>query len=210
LKQAIKALGLNYPVIYDGGIYDDSFRLPLVCAEWDVHQFPSTFLIDPQGVIVANNARGDNLGPILDFYLNQHRPAIGIEGFARVHDDGQTFSIFANVMNQGHEPVDLRLSASVWEQFFDAEGFLTGSEQVGESVAMTARVSFNEFGDAIHEFVIRPPGPWHTFSYALFVTVPGAGHILDHRGRAYALSYPGDEYRRIPLERIDGRWVKKK
>jgi|GEM_PF-2277138 len=47
--------GLHYPIIYEGGGWQT--RLAVV---WDIHSIPATFLINPDGVVVLKNVRGED------------------------------------------------------------------------------------------------------------------------------------------------------
>jgi len=46
--------GLHYPVIYEGGGWQTRLAV-----EWDIHSIPATFLINPDGVVVLKNMRGE-------------------------------------------------------------------------------------------------------------------------------------------------------
>jgi len=54
MHEAIADLGLHYPIVYEGGGWQTRLAV-----EWDVHSIPATFLVNPDGVIVLKNIRGE-------------------------------------------------------------------------------------------------------------------------------------------------------
>jgi thiol-disulfide isomerase/thioredoxin len=208
VKRVLRELRIDYPVIYDGGAYDETWGFPLPAVEWDVHSFPSTFLINPHGEIVANYMWGKDLRQLLDFYLTGVRRVMGVNGYATVHEDGTSVSVFANVMNRDHSDVNLRLSAHLSRLMWDEDNVVYDSKDIAITpVSMTATVGFDAYSESVHEFVISTDENWHSLSFSLFLSVPGAEHIVNHSGLSYELLYTGDEYLLIELERVNGQWV---
>ena len=58
IMEVVRQHGIDYPVIYDGGGWDT-----IQSKEWGVRSIPATYLIDPQGTIVATGLRGEMLSP---------------------------------------------------------------------------------------------------------------------------------------------------
>jgi len=178
LKRTIRKHRLPYPVIFDGGVYDPEERgraLPAV--EWNVNGWPATFLINPQGVIVANNVRGDDLAKILDFYLNDNAPIVSLRAFSRVNDD-RSISIFAEVGNTSREPVSVSSNfiSSDWivnEDYLVIDENFIGYQEVPGSVL----VSFDDFCESVAEIVL--PADKAIDYYAIWVEaiVPGTEHF---------------------------------
>jgi peroxiredoxin len=85
LRKAIKWHGIKYPVLFDGGFWET-----VIAQEWDIRAIPATFLIDPQGVVVATSLRGEFLRPALDFLMNYPGgfTPIGARLSGVVQDDG--------------------------------------------------------------------------------------------------------------------------
>lgn len=54
MHEAIAELGLHYPIVYEGGGWQTRLAV-----EWDVHSIPATFLVNPDGVIILKNIRGE-------------------------------------------------------------------------------------------------------------------------------------------------------
>ena len=46
--------GLHYPIIYEGGGWQTRLAV-----EWDIHSIPATFLVNPDGIVVLKNIRGE-------------------------------------------------------------------------------------------------------------------------------------------------------
>lgn len=85
LNKVISEKRLDYPVVYDGGGWG-----AVQAAEWGIHAIPATFLIDPQGNIVATGLRGESLSPALDFFLNHQGTyaPIGVRSSGARNDKG--------------------------------------------------------------------------------------------------------------------------
>jgi hypothetical protein len=209
MRRVLRRLNIKGPVIHDGGLYDpQGFHRPIPAVEWGVHSWPSTFLINPQGVIVANHIWAEDLGRVLDFYLTNEPPVIGLDGWVELHGDGKSVSIFAQVTNQGHSDVNLRLSAHLTRLEWDENNVICGYEDlVAAPKEPTATVSFSEFCETTHEFVIETDEDWHTLGYALFVEVPGGEDLLGREDRGYELMFNPMEFRLINLERDGMEWV---
>ncbi len=77
---------LKYPVLCDaedhGEMQEGYNSIP--AQEWGIGGVPASFLIDPQGVIVAAELRGAKLAGTLDFYLNSPRPIYGLRGASKL------------------------------------------------------------------------------------------------------------------------------
>jgi thiol-disulfide isomerase/thioredoxin len=85
LGKVIRENKLSYPVVYDGGGWS-----AVSAKEWGINSIPATFLVDPQGNVVATNLRGEALRPALDFFLNypgQYVP-VGVRTSAAKNQDG--------------------------------------------------------------------------------------------------------------------------
>jgi thiol-disulfide isomerase/thioredoxin len=64
LRPVMKEKGITYPVIFPGGGWDTP-----AAKEWAVGGIPDTYLISPQGVVVATGLRGEDLKPALEKFL---------------------------------------------------------------------------------------------------------------------------------------------
>ncbi len=64
LRPVMREQGITYPVIYPGG----GWSTP-AAKEWAVGGIPDTYLLSPQGVVVATGLRGEALQPALQKFL---------------------------------------------------------------------------------------------------------------------------------------------
>lgn len=64
LRPVMQEKGITYPVIFPGG----GWNTP-AAKEWAVGGIPDTYLISPQGVVVATGLRGETLKPALEKFL---------------------------------------------------------------------------------------------------------------------------------------------
>ncbi|MBN2082846.1 TlpA family protein disulfide reductase [bacterium] len=177
LKQAIRQQRLPYPVIYDGGIYDpDEIGRALPAVEWNVRGWPATFLIDPQGVIVANEVRGEDLAEILDFYLSGNAPVVSLCGYARENAD-RSISIFAEVGNTSREPVRVTAWVYTADWTWDEDCIVINEESGMAENPETVLVSFDDFCESVAEIVLPADEAIDYYSCWLEATVPGTEHI---------------------------------
>lgn len=171
LKQTIRKHGVTYPVLYYGGGFES---VPAV--EWNVSGIPASFLINPQGVIVMNELRGEDLGEVLDYYLHTPRPLLGLS-VTRVYNDDNTLSLLAQVMNSSREPVELTLELYVlnyvWDETDPTLQIIDYEDIYAEPV--TAQVAFGEFSEAVHEFNLGSMEGRHSMIYWVTAIVPGTG-----------------------------------
>jgi hypothetical protein len=176
LRRTIHKYRLAYPVIYDGGIYDEEGGSPIPAVEWNIRGWPSSFLVNPQGVIVANDLRGDKLAPMLDRYLNGSLPIIGLRGYAVANDD-RSVSVYAEVLSADHQPVevtgDYYHADWIWDKDFVVIDEISGHDDFPEPAVLT----FGDFGDAVYEFRLPPSEDIDYYAIWLLATVPGTEGI---------------------------------
>jgi thiol-disulfide isomerase/thioredoxin len=106
LRKIITDYGIDYPVLYDGGGF-----AAVQAREWGVDSIPASFLIDPQGNIVATNLRGESLKPALDFftgYKGTYAP-IGVSCRPRRHPDG-SLALHVDLSSPDRKPIRTRIS----------------------------------------------------------------------------------------------------
>lgn len=186
MHEVIREQGITYPVIYDGGAWNS-----VQANEWSVQSIPATFLIDPQGDIVATNLRGETLRPALDFFL--HYPGvyapIGLRNSQAKNDDG-SITVRLELGNPRHSPlkveVDYYHTRYKWadddpghEKRAVSAEYIEKDEQNPE---LSFDVSFGEFGDAVHEFTIPAVENTQQVAYYVNVELPGTETLLDGKG----------------------------
>jgi len=204
LRQAIREHRITYPVIYDGGIYHEGSRYPTPAIEWGVNGIPASYLINPQGVIVATKLRGDKLAATLDFYINGNRPLMGLCSHYEVNDDS-TVSIFAEVLNTGREDVVIELYTYQNRRTVDPEnGTSTWETTYADELIDSATVSFDDFCETTHEFVFPYGETMCDLSCYLKAIVPGSEHIEGWDGTGIKLHHDGAQIFYCELEEVDG------
>ena len=172
MKQVIKDHGIDFPVLYDGG--GDSKTVPYL--EWSVYGWPSTYLVDPQGVIVAAGLRGQPLDKLLTYFLDgPPRPVIGLRARSTLNSDG-TISVFAELTNPAHAPLELALTR-YWEHWFtpadDPTGTSVDFKQHYDKGFAKASAQCDTFGEAVYEFRLTPTAEMNTLGYNVHLLLPG-------------------------------------
>jgi len=92
LKEVIEEHGIPYPVIYDGGGW--KARLAV---DWGISSIPATFLINPDGIIVMRNIRGEE-GLALVRRIVEEAPDFVPPEFTATTDIASDFSAFTTVV----------------------------------------------------------------------------------------------------------------
>lgn len=172
LKRAIRRYGIDFPVLCDGG----GFRT-IAAQEWGVTGIPASFLINPQGVIVANELRGEKLAATLDYYLNTPRPVIAFDSSYHFNPDG-TISILAEISNPGREPLRLTLYSSVLEYLHEGDdpaAKIVSDRWLDTGEPLSAEAAIGELDEGQWEFILTPGADWDSLNYHLLALVPGTG-----------------------------------
>lgn len=202
LKHTIRKYGITYPVLYDGGGWES---VPAV--EWNVGGIPASFLINPQGVIVMNELRGEDLGEVLDYYLHTPRPLLGLS-VTRVYNDDNTLSLLASVRNTSREPVELTLELYVlnyvWDETDPPCRIIDYEDIYNDPV--TAQVTFGEFNEAVHKFDLGSMEGRHSMIYWVTAIVPGTGTAEADYEDAFRIECSCRHTLFIPLKWTDGHY----
>ena len=208
LSRAIREHRITYPVIYDGGVYDmEGGGLPIPAIEWGVECFPSSFLINPQGVIVANNLRGESLAEILDFCINNERPLVGLRGSQIQNDDG-SISVIAEVMNCGREDVAVSLYAYQIRYFWGDDNIVYDEEIIyADQLYDSAVVRFDEFSDSTHEFNLPADVNLYILDCFLYATVPGSEYIGGGDRSGIEFMYNCESMLLFHTDYVDGKYI---
>jgi len=94
LKPVLKKHGIAYPVIFPGG----GWNTP-AAKEWAVGAIPDSYLISPQGVVVATGLRGETLKPMLTKFLNLKETYAPTKVRAEGKVDADSFDLRVNFSN---------------------------------------------------------------------------------------------------------------
>ena len=173
MNDVIKESGIDYPVIFDGNGWST-----VQAQEWGIHSIPTTFLINPHGVIVASDLRGDDLAPALDFFINydgDYAPA-GLRTSHVLNDDG-TVTVLLELCCPNHEPLDVTVeyyyTRYIWaDDDPDHENRPIDREYIDGEELITKHVEFGAFGDAIVELVIPAVENTHRMAYFVEALLP--------------------------------------
>jgi len=186
IEEVVEQQGIDYPVIYDGGGWQT-----VQSVEWGIHSIPATFLIDPQGNIVATNLRGETLRPALDFFLSYpgvYAP-IGVRTSAKKNDDGSV-AVKLELSNPRHTPLDVELDyyhvRYTWadddpehkNRPVNAEYI----EQDAEKPEISTSVDLGEFGEAVQELTIPAVENTQRMGYSVTVKLPGTDALMAGKG----------------------------
>ena len=186
MQKVITEKGITYPVIFDGGGWNT-----VQSKEWGINSIPATFLINPQGVIVATNLRGEKLRPALDFFLNYpgtYAP-IGVRTGQKANDDGSV-AVRLELSNPQHTPLKVQVDyyhvRYTWADDDPEHKKRPVSadylEPDPDKPEMEFEVPFEKFGDAVHEFTIPAVENTQSMGYEVSVQVPGTESLLDGKG----------------------------
>jgi peroxiredoxin len=207
LKRLIRKYRMPYPVIYDGGEgnnLDGWSTIPAI--EWGIGGIPASYLIDPQGVIIATELRGFSLGAKLEYYLHGNRPILGLRGRHQVHDDG-SISLFAEVMNPRREDILVELYLYkirfVWDESAQKNVW---DITYANDLAQTAVISFQDFSENTHEFVVPADENLYQMLYYLKILVPGSEGLNTHDGQGVRLTCEGAHLTIHDIEEVDGKY----
>ncbi|MCC7478100.1 TlpA family protein disulfide reductase [bacterium] len=177
LNKVISEHDLDYPVIYDGGGWDT-----VQSKEWGINSIPATFLLDPQGNIVARGLRGETLAPALDFFLNYpgvYAP-IGVRSSAKKNAAGGA-DVLLELSNPRQTPLKVKVewyymrlkwadddpehkNRPVNREFVEPEA---GSSPIATEVSFEGG-----FGEATKVISIPPAADTQRLSYYVSVMLP--------------------------------------
>lgn len=208
LKQILHNCEFPYPVLYDGqeGLSDGSpWSIPAI--EWGVTKLPSTFLVNPQGIIVGNELRGDHLLDELLYFLNDNPPQMGLRGYLVVHEDGST-SIFAQVRNSARTSTKLELYTyqvrMIWDnQLNDYKEDVTYADELIAS----AVVNFDDFCETTYEFLLPSQEELYFLKYYLKAVIPGSEVASTGNSSGIKVMYVGESHTFYDVEYVDGKYV---
>ncbi len=207
MKAFIRQMRFPYPVIYDFDptanetIYPDS----ITAREWGVSAVPSPYLINPQGVIVANDLRGDKLQAALEYYLNGHYETIGLRGYHVLHDD-QSMSIVADVMSPNKQDVLVELYTYqicfIWN---DEKQEYEERDIYADQLIDSATLHFDEFCEASHEFNLPSNSTCYILIWYLRAKVPGTDFITGEGRPGIYVEYEGEQITFYDIDIEDGK-----
>ena len=208
MKKIIRKHHISYPVLCDTEHHEaaESGFDAIPAREWGITGVPASFLINPQGVIVATELRGTKLAGTLDFYLNSPRPIYGLRGASQVHPDG-SISILAEVMSPEMQDLELGLylykSNLVWDEAKQENIWKT---VYANDLNQTAQLKFDGAREATHEFVLPPDETLAYMTYFLKAKVPGGEDIGSDDDKGLELQFQGAWHTLLDIEKVDDKY----
>ena len=161
-------------------------------ADWNIKGFPTTVLVNPDGIIQASIDIDENLEENLLYFLNSSAdmPPLGLsltplanaQGEI-VPDENGEVSLSLDLYSPEHLPLDVTFSVS--------GGTLVGYEQPAEKeagenpaapVKPTLTATFDEFGNYYNEFKLKPDEGSKYMFVVVSVPIPGTQDLNDGAG----------------------------
>jgi len=204
LKRLLTRLDAHYPVIYDGGIYDevDHWRsIPAI--EWGIDGLPNTFLINPEGVIVANNLESQSLDCALACYMQGDYPLLALNNYYTMNPD-KSLSIIAEVSNSQRNPIEITLGVYQATWVCNEDNEIVDEIIYQEDNLMSGIVDFDQFGDSFHEFLLPPDPDRHYLLYFLKLTYESETDNCSCNEFRFMTS---NDVMLAETEMIDGKWI---
>lgn len=186
LHKYIKEHDIDYPCTYDGGGWET-----VQSREWGINSIPATFLINPQGVIVANNLRGEALGPALDFFVGQEGDyaPLGLSSSVTANDDGSA-ELAIELFSPGHD--DLTYEVDYYHVIYhyaeddpEHEGRPVSRDYIEsdeENAEIKDTAQCGDFGDMMLSHSIPAVDGAAMMGYSIRVLVPGTEDMYDGEG----------------------------
>jgi thiol-disulfide isomerase/thioredoxin len=134
LRPVMKEKGVTYPVIFPGGGWDTP-----AAKEWGVGGIPDTYLISPQGVVVATNLRGADLKPALAKFLGLKEPYAPtcVRVSYKRDKENKKFTLSANFNNPKAAETKIKLSLSLQAPKKNEKGEVVDYTNVDHSEELT-------------------------------------------------------------------------
>jgi hypothetical protein len=106
-------------MIYQGG----TWKTP-PATEWGVRAIPASYLVNPQGVVVATNLRGEDLRPLLDFFLSRpgDYPPVAVSARPTERKSAaEALPVHFELYNPVHTPLKLEVTVSQYVPVYAAD-----------------------------------------------------------------------------------------
>lgn len=194
VDKVIRDFKIDHPVVWDHREATDLSNK----ADWNIKGFPTTVLVNPDGVIQASMHIDENLEENLLYFLEQDSiPApVGLavsaatdeEGKAIVNEDGNVI-LTIDLYSPTHEDLEVSISASgtrvVYDEENDPEHESPQYEPVDyKELGMVSdfTAEFTAYGNTRRQFALEA---FDNMSYAFVsvsVKLPGTGHLNDGDG----------------------------
>jgi hypothetical protein len=122
VKRVLREQHVDCPVIYCAGssqivaLTKQPDYVAPQAREWNIRGVPATFLVDPQGVVVAKHLRRELAPAALDYFLNLDTPypPVGLRTSFTVQD-GEQVVLRLEVSNPRRTPLQLEVNYALVE-----------------------------------------------------------------------------------------------
>jgi thiol-disulfide isomerase/thioredoxin len=186
LNKVLSEHKIDYPVVYDGGGWS-----AVQAKEWGINSIPATFLIAPNGTIVATNLRGEALKPALDFFLaykGEYVP-IGLRTSSTLNPDNSV-TVRIELCNPRRTPLPVRVdwghTRLTWaDDDPEHKGRPINFEFLepdAEKPEQELTVEFGEFGETVQEITIPAVENTQNVSFYISAQLPETGSLLNGDG----------------------------
>jgi len=186
MNKVIRDYDIDYPVVFDGQGWKT-----VQAVEWGIHSIPATYLVDPQGNIVAKGLRGETLAPGLEYFLGQPGPVppIGMRVSTVKNDDGSV-DVLVDLSSPQRKPLQLTLDYSHYRYSWAADdpehkNRPISSETIEKDAAnpeVKMLVDFAGTCDQVQVFHIDAIENTHRLSWEVSVQLPGTENLLAGKG----------------------------
>lgn len=186
MNKVIREMGLDYPVLFDGNAWSS-----VQAVEWGIHSIPATYLIDPQGNVVAKGLRGESLRPGLDYFLNQQGPTppIGMRAAAKKNDDGSV-DVRVELDSPRRQPLKVQVDYAFYRYAWAPEdpehkGRPISSETIEQDPAnpeVTSTVEFKDACESVQVFHVPAVENTHRFGWEVSIELPGTEALVNGKG----------------------------
>lgn len=176
MREIMRSVGFDYPNLYNGSA---DFREN--CLDWNPGGNHYSYLIDPQGNIVARDLYMPELAEVLEHFVNGAQPAppIGVRATAKADGAGG-----ATVRAELSSPqrltlrVELDYGYVVLQPDETRQMVQPGGDEPGES----REVAFSDANDTVETFQIPAKEGAVEIRYQLRVLIPGTEALCGGKG----------------------------
>lgn len=197
LRKLVRKHRIDYPVLVD-----PAGSKGVIPVEWGINGWSSVYLIDPQGVIVQDDLRGEELAIGLNYRINSTgtRPIVAAYSWHEPNPDG-SFTVYVNILNTARTPLEVNLHRmwEIWQaEPSDPGQVVNSTEQKYDWSIQKTTLEFPDWSEQLCVFRIDTLPEMNWIGYGVLIK-PGeaqaaAGQLTTGFMR-YQIARRGVEYR---------------